>query len=116
MDPADFRQKVRAALGPGLANATPDNVRAFVAWFNAQSAADSGEPGVIPVHGVFELDGVAPATLEGGVKAFLDRLLVGEPEEARQRLWVALLELWYAVVEEGEAERLGGLFGEEEAT
>lgn len=113
MDPVSFRRRVLTALGPELSQATPDNVRALVAELQAELARTHGDRGVVPTAGRYVLpdtDAPPPLSLEASVKAFLGAQLVGEPETARQRLWLALLELWFAVLAHGEEERLAALF------
>ena len=110
MDAAAFRRIVRQTFGPRLDNATPAGVQEFATWFAGEIAAETGETGVIKEAGRYVLDETTPLSLEGTVKAFLDGLLDIDSEEARQRLWVALLELWYSVLEYGDEERLRALF------
>jgi hypothetical protein len=110
VDSEYFRQRVLATFGPALERATPANVEQFVAAMHAEFARCGGESGVIAEDGAFVLAGDPPLSVEGNVKAFLLEQLAKDPVEAQQRLWVALLELWFAVIGCDEEERLAALF------
>ncbi|MBI2300838.1 MAG: hypothetical protein HYU66_18165 [Armatimonadetes bacterium] len=92
-------------FGSRLERATPDNVRAFAAWFHEQQGAGREE-------GRYVLTDEPGASLEGAMKGFLDDALEQEPEQARQRLWVVLLELWYGVLEVHDEPRFERMFGD----
>ncbi len=104
MDRETFVAAVEAALGPRLQHATVASARQLVAWFDEQSGSLPREGGRLL------LEGDPAATLESSTRAFLDESLRAEPEEARQRLWMALLDVCYGMFESEAAEDLGALF------
>lgn len=94
MDPDRFRDQVDRLLGADLERATPDTVRRFVAWFHAESGADTF------VAGRYLLTGEPDVDLTAGVRRFLSAALDAPAEEGRQHLFVSALELWFAVLDE----------------
>ncbi|MCC7492944.1 MAG: hypothetical protein IT204_11370 [Fimbriimonadaceae bacterium] len=110
MDAERFRREVARRFGDRLEHATYDNVREFVAWFNS-------DPAVTPVEdGRYVVDDPPAASLEETVRQFLwEMLAVPAPERARQHLWVAYLELWYAASEHEQSRALDRLFDQSDA-
>lgn len=103
MDAAEFRRRICETFGQDLERANPENVREFVTWFlDTESGRRPGE------H--YELSGEPDASVEAGLKAFLLDALTAAPEPARQQLWVALLEIWYGVLETDAEARFERIF------
>ena len=103
----EFVAAVEARLGPGLEHATVQSVRELVAWFDEQSGANERAPDERLL-----VEGDPDASPEGSLKAFLASQLVSQPEEARQQLWMALLDAWFGIFELEAEEELGTLFRE----
>lgn len=103
MDAAEFRALVRQTFGPRLERATPANVAEFAARLQDETAPRWGD-------GRYLLGADVAESYEGAVKQFLVDSLESEPETARQALWLALLELWFSVIEVEASERFGRLF------
>ncbi len=106
MDQERFRAAVRQHFGPGLERATYENVAQFAAWFHETAGPLRGP------DGRYLLDGDPDRSPEAGVKVFLDAMLSADAETARQQLWVAACELWFAVFETCERDSLDGLFAD----
>jgi len=100
----EFVAAVEAVLGQDLQQATVENVRELVAWFNEQSGASPREGERLLV------EGDPDATIEASTNAFLAECLHAEPEAARQQLWIALLEAWYGMIEVEAEAQFGALF------
>jgi len=93
MSPELFRRAVAEQLGPDLRQATYGNVRQLVAWYHT-----AGEPEPMEM-GRYLLSGEADRGVETAVRRFLADCFAGPAEESRQRLWMAHLEMWYAILE-----------------
>lgn len=106
MDPERFRANVEQLLGRDLEHATYQNVRDFVAWFH-----DEAEETPISM-GAYLLADEPDPTIESGIRRFLAEAMIADPEEARQRLWVHALELWYSMLESDDEESFGNLFAD----
>lgn len=100
----EFVAAVEAALGPRLQHATVQNVRELIAWFDRQSGDHPREDGRLV------LVGDPDATAESTALAFLADCLRADPEAARQHLWMALLDVWYGLIEVEAAESFDPLF------
>lgn len=105
MDAVEFRSLVTRTFGPRLERATPANVAQFAARLQDATAPRDSE-------GRYRLVPGGADSYEGAVKQFLVDALELDAEPARQVLWVALLELWFAVIESDAEERFGPLFDE----
>lgn len=105
MDAREFRDQVYRSFGRRLENLTPDGVREFTARFYA--GLDT-----VDADGRYDLGDGPLDTPEGVVKRFLVDSLESDSEQARQQLWVTLLDLWFAVFEVDESERMERLFGD----
>ncbi len=105
MNADEFRAQVYQAFGRRLENLTPDGVRAFTARYYATFDT-------VDADGRYDLGGGPLDTPEGVVKRFLVDSLECDSESARQQLWVTLLDLWFAVFEVDESERMERLFGD----
>ncbi len=101
MDPDLFRDEVDRVLGADLGRATPDTVRRFVAWFHAESGADTF------VEGRYLLTGEPDSDLVAGIRRFLSAALDAPAEHGRQHLFVSALELWFTILDEPEGDPPG---------
>ncbi len=93
MSPEAFRRAVSEQLGPDLRRATYDNVQRLVAWYQT-----TGEPEPMEL-GRYLLGGETDRGVETAIRRFLADCYAGPAEESRQRLWMANLEMWYAILE-----------------
>lgn len=104
MQSEEFQHQVERTFGSRLERATPENVRQFAAWFQHEC----NRPTL--AHGRYVLEGDPELSLEGGVKAFLAHTAGDDAETARQRLWVALLEIYFGIIEVAGEEIFAPIF------
>ena len=113
MEMAEFKQRVRLAFGANMEHATPANVREFVdgmqreQWkgHQAEVARKTGCP-----NPPLDLTGERALTYEGTLRKFFRGAIDEADDQAFIALWMFALDLAYSGVEEMQAERLAGLF------
>lgn len=101
-----FRDLVREEFGENLENATPANVREFVArWYRQQMP---------PRREGRLLLGEETMGWEESVRHFLNGMLDLPPERAALLLWLFAMEMWYSIVACDYEETFLSLLGWEE--
>ncbi|MCC6442042.1 MAG: hypothetical protein IT210_01155 [Armatimonadetes bacterium] len=98
----EFRNLVRREFGPGMAHATPANVREFLDSRQAELFTREMRERII-------LNETA-TSYEEILKDFFARVLDMPQEEAIIMLWTLACDLSFASIELQHAERLGPLF------
>lgn len=107
----EFRELVRAELGPHLERATPASVREFLDKLQLRMHEESGE------GSPYTLDGdEGPLSYEEIVIQFFSRVLDYRPEQAFIMLWLLAFEQHFGILEEDYSRRSLSLFGDGEPT
>jgi hypothetical protein len=114
----ELRRRVHVAFGPGMENATPDNVRAFLGeiarerWRSekARLIAES------PHRDRIQIPNEPAASYEEILRGFFAQLLTASAEEAAVELWLFALDMAYSDIEEQYRESLNRLFGGDSET
>lgn len=95
----ELRETVRREFGPRLEHATPANVQEFLANFYTGLARKR--------EGRFDIVEEKASSYEEIVKEFLMGVLENPSDDAIVLLWLLALELFFAVIEPMERERIG---------
>jgi hypothetical protein len=116
MDLQELRARVRAAFGPGMVHATPDNVRTFLDQI-ARERWQAEKPRLTaesPDRDRVEIPSEKASTYEEILRGFFSGLLEYAADDAAVELWLFSLDMAYSDIEEHYRERLGRLFGGDE--
>ena len=97
-----FRQRVREHFGPGMEQATPQNVREFLDQM--QQELDT-----TPAGGPYELDETA-TTYEAVLRSFFSEILDAPRDQALIQLWMTGLELAFTDLKDSIEEEISPLF------
>jgi hypothetical protein len=102
-----FKRLVLGEFGENLENATPANVREFLATLDLENLR-------AVQRGALVLE-EQTATFEEATKAYFRSVLDMPPERGVVRLWALAFELSFAVIETHDGERLSRLFEDPDA-
>lgn len=100
----EFRAAIKREFGSDLQYATPANVREFLDDMSMRGLQDR-------LFQRFELR-ESKTTYEGILRDFFVRVLDRPKDDALILLWTMAFELSFSMIEVDVAERLGGLFGD----
>jgi hypothetical protein len=99
---AEFRRRVREQFGPGMQQATPENVREFL----DQMQLEMDPP---PSSGRFTLD-ETETSYEAVFRSFFSEILDVPRDQAVIHLWLTALELAFADLRDTIEEEIAPLF------